>query len=187
MSKRLISLAVKPQRGSTFSSPSTAPLARGAKAISTVSSPRTTEKTVLLPSGTRPRRRSSAGICSQVSAVTGSPSTATTRSPAFTPALRAGLPSSVPETTTPFVASNAMLRSKSRSGWKRKPNQAQPALPSVRSAGSTSRMVGEGIVKAWSPKMIPRALRPTTRPAVSTSGPPELPGLIAASVWYQSV
>jgi hypothetical protein len=56
-----------------------------------------------------------------------------------------------------------------------------------RSAGSTSRIVGEGIVKAWSPKRTPRALRPTTRPAVSTSGPPELPGLIAASVWYQSV
>jgi hypothetical protein len=26
------------------------------------------------------------------------------------------------------------------------------------------------------------ALRPTTRPALSSSGPPELPGLIAASV-----
>ena len=30
-------------------------------------------------------------------------------------------------------------------------------------------------------------LSPTTRPCVSTSGPPELPGAIAASVWYQSV
>ena len=30
-------------------------------------------------------------------------------------------------------------------------------------------------------------LMPTTRPARSTSGPPELPGLIAASVWMASM
>jgi hypothetical protein len=33
------------------------------------------------------------------------------------------------------------------------------------------------------PRVAMEVLTPTTRPAVSTSGPPELPGLIAASVW----
>ena len=38
---------------------------------------------------------------------------------------------------------------------------------------------------AWAPT--PAELMPTTRPARSTSGPPELPGLMAASVWITSV
>jgi hypothetical protein len=36
------------------------------------------------------------------------------------------------------------------------------------------------------PVVMIAVLTPMTRPSTSTSGPPELPGLIAASVWRKS-
>ena len=128
-----------------------------------------------------------AGRSSLLTTLTGSPPTETIRSLGRSPALRAGLPASVPDTMTPVSPGNVMSWLKSWSGCRFSPNHAQWASPCARRRGSTSRMVGEGIVNACPPKRLPRVLSPTTRPCVSTSGPPELPGAIAASVWYQSV
>jgi hypothetical protein len=45
-------------------------------------------------------------------------------------------------------------------------------------------MTVAGIAKPVSPPLrMPRVLMPMTSPSVLTSGPPELPGLMAASVW----
>ena len=126
-------------------------------------------------------------MSSRKTAVTLTPSIAVTRSFGSRPAARAGPCGSVPATMTPSVAAKAVSFSKSRSGCQSIPNHAQWALPYVRRFGSTSRTIGEGMVKPCAPCVLPRALRPTTSPCVSTSGPPELPGEIAASVWYQSV
>ena len=114
--------------------------------------------------------------------VTGCPSIAVMWSFGRKPALRAGLPPSVPATITPVSYGKRMLRLKSLSGWNLMPNQLHHALPFVRRYGRISRIAVEGIVNACPPNITPRAFRPTTCPAVSTSGPPELPGEIAASV-----
>jgi hypothetical protein len=67
------------------------------------------------------------------------------------------------------------------------PSQALVTLPEASKLGSTRNAALIGIAK-----LIPSAftaiavLIPMTRPKASKSGPPELPGLIAASVWIIS-
>ena len=59
-------------------------------------------------------------------------------------------------------------------------------------AGSTSRTVFDGTAKPTPTLPLPLppvaiwVFTPTTRPRESSSGPPELPGLMAASVWMTS-
>ncbi len=52
---------------------------------------------------------------------------------------------------------------------------------------ATDRATSMGTVKPMSPPpdIMPRVLSPTTSPRMLTRGPPELPGLMAASVWSQ--
>ena len=64
-------------------------------------------------------------------------------------------------------------------------NAVARAAPSRMSCGTTRREGGRGDREA-DPGARPCVLTPTTRPSASTSGPPELPGLTAASVWIAS-
>jgi hypothetical protein len=63
------------------------------------------------------------------------------------------------------------------------------AVPPVR-AEATTRTMLEGMAKPMPCEPPERekiaVLMPTSRPAMSTSAPPELPGLIAASVWMKN-
>ena len=61
------------------------------------------------------------------------------------------------------------------------------ARPLLMSDGTTRLTRSAGIAKPM-PELLPLAerialLTPISRPALSSSGPPELPGLMAASVW----
>ena len=61
--------------------------------------------------------------------------------------------------------------------------------PPVRSCSATASMIRLGTAKATPslpPPMLPEriaVLMPTSRPALSSNGPPELPEFTAASVW----
>ena len=67
------------------------------------------------------------------------------------------------------------------------PRRGRTILPCAMSSGTTSFTVSTGTAKPI-PALAPDGLAicvftPMRRPALSSSGPPELPGLIAASVW----
>ncbi len=67
------------------------------------------------------------------------------------------------------------------------PRRGRTILPCAMSSGTTSFTVSTGTAKPM-PALAPDGLAicvftPMRRPALSSSGPPELPGLIAASVW----
>ena len=70
------------------------------------------------------------------------------------------------------------------------PSQPRVTLPLVRSWSTTARARLIGVAKPM-PMLPPlwlkiAVLMPITRPCWSKSGPPELPGLIEASVWMKS-
>ena len=76
-----------------------------------------------------------------------------------------------------------MFRLKSLSGCNCRPVQLHCTLPCLRICETTWRTVLEGMANPRSPPtMVPSAMIPTTSPAVFTSGPPECPGLMDASV-----
>ena len=64
------------------------------------------------------------------------------------------------------------------------------ALPPARAEATTTRTMVAGMAKPTPCEPPERekiaVLMPTSRPAMSTSAPPELPGLIAASVWMKN-
>ena len=64
------------------------------------------------------------------------------------------------------------------------------ALPPLRAEATTTRTMLAGMAKPTPCEPPERekiaVLMPTMRPAISTSAPPELPGLIAASVWMKN-
>ena len=66
------------------------------------------------------------------------------------------------------------------------PSQPHSTLPLSASCGSSpfTRLIG--MAKPIDPLRAAMLLTPITSPAMLTSGPPELPGLIAASVWMKS-
>src|SRR6478736_292691 len=105
------------------------------------------------------------------------PSTATTMSPDFTPAAAAPLPELTSPTVTVPAAVVRMVT----------PSRACCAFPLAISCETIERTVFDGTAKP-TPSLPPESLwicdvTPITLPARSSSGPPELPWLIAASVW----
>ncbi len=122
------------------------------------------------------------------------PLMATMMSPSWRSAFAAGLPGftagSVPplfETSAPAstVRPRACLSCRSM-GWYRNPIHGR-ASASPRSACSMiGRAMSIGIAKPMPLESVATAVfTPTTEPDASASGPPELPGLIAASVWIR--
>ena len=111
-------------------------------------------------------------------------------SPDVTPARAAGLSGSTPVTSTPLFASIPSARWASRSSGTFCP--ATPMRPRRILPCRISWPVTTFAVLMPTAKQIPWAgritavLTPTTRPRASTSGPPELPGFKAASVWITS-
>ena len=117
--------------------------------------------------------------------VTGAPLTSVMTSPALTPALAAGPSSTTLPTVAPLVDPSCTSRFT--------PITGVDALP-VAMISSTMRFaVLLGIAKprpiepavplASTPNEAMAELTPTTSAAALTRGPPELPGLMAASVW----
>jgi len=129
---------------------------------------------------------------------TGLPSTATMRSPRTTrrervscapasPAFAAGPSGCTSASATPSVTPTALLK---RSGMKEAPMPAWMARPRAMSCGTSRVTVSTGTAKPM-PADAPLGLKiavltPMSRPPESSSGPPEFPGLMAASVWMTS-
>src|SRR4051794_14799723 len=98
-------------------------------------------------------------------------------SPERIPAFAAGEPWVTVPTTAPGASGRPAPA---------RPSPPRAILPFLISFGTTSLIVSEGTAKP-TPELEPLCdaiceLTPITRPAASSSGPPELPGLIAASV-----
>ncbi len=72
-------------------------------------------------------------------------------------------------------------------GWMPTPSHPRRMVPVLASSRSISRTVLMGIANPipWPPLII-AVLIPTTSPWVLSSGPPEFPGLMDASVWIRS-
>ena len=75
--------------------------------------------------------------------------------------------------------------------WICTPSQPRTTLPCSRSWGRISLATLMGTAKptpadCGTPCVMISVLMPMTSPRVLSSGPPELPGLIAASVWIMS-
>ena len=104
-------------------------------------------------------------------------------SPAFTPALSAGPPGVTVVTSAPGGALGSVGSDVST------PRYGRAILSPFSSRGTTSRTVFDGTAKPMPtlPCELPAVaiceLTPMTRAVSSSSGPPELPGLIGASVW----
>ena len=117
---------------------------------------------------------------------TGAPSYSTMTSAACMPASSAGPSGSTDETTTPRGASSPSTSYPVRgTSPMRMPITPRVTLP-PRSSGSRSRTVLMGTANP-TPALARRSLMiavfmPMTSPRTFRSGPPELPGLIAASV-----
>ena len=119
------------------------------------------------------------------------PLMATMTSSSCTPAFSAGESAPTIMTTAPpcsFILSrSAIVASKSAIWTPRKPRLTTPS--SSRSSTMFMAML-IGMAKPM-PAFMPErdkmaVLMPMTRPRESTSGPPELPGLMEASVWMKS-
>ena len=65
---------------------------------------------------------------------------------------------------------------------------AAPAVRMISSATRTARSIGMAKPSPTEPPLLLKIeeLTPTTSPSALVSGPPELPGLMAASVWIMS-
>jgi len=124
-------------------------------------------------------------------------SISTTRSPRFSPAISAGLSGSTFCTRAPSRSGSCSRASGSRlfslatravRGTSCRPRYGWITLPPSASWPATRRARLIGIAKP-SPAPGPertRVLIPITSPPALISGPPELPGLMAASVWIRS-
>ena len=101
--------------------------------------------------------------------------------------MAAGPSAIVEPTTAPFVpASPRLWASSAESGWSETPSQPRTTLPLSTSWSTTRLTMLMGMAKPmpW-PAATMAVLTPMTSPFRFTSGPPELPGLIEASVWMK--
>ena len=109
-------------------------------------------------------------------------------SPTFSPAASAGPPRPDVGDDHAVVAGQAeRLRHRRRDGLDAHPDFLPPQLTVLLQLPERRRAVALGIAKP-SPSLPPDCDRmnvftPTTSPLMFTSGPPELPGLMGASVW----
>src|SRR2546422_440670 len=143
--------------------------------------PRTTPSRTRVPKGTsRSRNRSSSA------SRTGEPSTRTIASPRRSPAAEAGELSSTEVTSAPVFAPSAAAASLSRDSASN-PHHASASAPLFCSSLATRSARSMGIAKPI-PCPVARTAEqtPITLPSAFSSGPPELPGLIDASVWMKS-
>ncbi len=114
------------------------------------------------------------------------------RSPRRTPALSAGLPGSTNDTSAPAPAGRSTPRARvAATSWTPIPTQISRTRPYWMSSLMISRATLTGMAKPM-PSDPPLAekmneLMPMTSPRPFTSGPPEFPGLMAASVWIMSL
>src|SRR6185312_10510661 len=126
----------------------------------------------------------------EVGSATGRPSTSNSTSPGLMPALSAGPPRSTPAMSAPRVLCS---RNDSATGGviscTSTPIHPRVTLPFFTICSSTILAVDTGIAKPIPiepPERVKIAvLIPTRLPPTSTSAPPELPGLMAASVWMK--
>src|SRR5207237_850221 len=112
---------------------------------------------------------------------------ATTSWPVCRPGPAAGVAGSTLTISTARVFASPSARASRRSNGRDcppKPRYARETRPRARSCGTTHVAVSMGTAKLMPCAIAKTAeLMPTTRPRESTSGPPELPGLSATSVW----
>jgi hypothetical protein len=137
----------------------------------------------------RPIRSALSSRISASAPSTGTPSTDSTRSPASTPAWAAGPPGST--SLTRIARAPAPVASARRRGSgtvsAAMPIWARRTRPWAMNSDTANTAVLDATAKQmpWA-RLIMAVLMPTTSPALETSGPPELPGLSAASVWITS-
>ena len=119
------------------------------------------------------------------------PSIETTRSPDFSPARAPGLPGVTLATSAPRgCATPSPSAISGVTAWKLAPTQgSRTGLPAL-AEFATTRTMFEGMAKPIPLESPVRekiaVLIPTRPPFMSISAPPELPGLIAASVWMKN-
>ena len=130
--------------------------------------------------GPRVDRTVSKASCESIAA----PSTDTIWSPAFTPAREAGELGSTLRTRNP----RGRFSSPDTRVLPRTPIQTGRTSPNRTRSSTMRRARSIGIAKPipWAPPMIAVAT-PIMSPSTLTRGPPELPGLMEASVWMKSV
>ena len=121
---------------------------------------------------------------------TSRPLIASSTSPGLMPASAAGPLGNSSFTTTPPGFSKPRLSAISAlSASPVTPSHGRTSLPPFASASTTARTMLEGMAKPMpiEPPLCEKiaVLMPTSLPSVVTSAPPELPGLIAASVWMK--
>ena len=128
---------------------------------------------------------------SPAASFTGLPFTAVTTSPARMPAFSAAEPSTTWEMSAPCTLPRSMLWAMSGvSVWMLTPSTPRRTSPNLTSWVITDFIMLAGIAKPM-PMLPPvreriAVLMPTSWPSRLTSAPPELPGLIEASVWMKS-
>ena len=116
------------------------------------------------------------------------PSTLLITSPDLMPAASAGLSGVTWATRAPFsLSSDMLLASSSVTGWICTPSRPRSTRPLALSWATTGSARLDGMAKPR-PILPPlgekmAVLMPITLPSMSNSGPPELPRLMAASVW----
>src|SRR5262245_52899245 len=149
--------------------------------------PRRTPTCAVRPSGLVMKRYSKA-----LGSSTAWPSTETITSPVLRPARAAGPPELMLATSAPdgrlspkFSAISGVM------ACSLAPSHGRlTALPPPRADATTTCTMLEGIANPMPMEPPERekiaVLMPTSRPLTSTSAPPELPGLIAASVWMKN-
>lgn len=139
----------------------------------------------VLPTSVSATSRTSSRVSS-----TGSPLYWTTTSPDCSPPFAAG-PSGTSVTSAPLAASSPSASAMSASTfWIRTPSQPRRVSPKSLSWATTRSTTAEDIAKPMpiEPPLGDRiaVFTPMTSPFMLNSGPPELPRLIAASVWMKS-
>ncbi len=112
-------------------------------------------------------------------------------SPDSNPALAAGLSGVTPETSAPVFSGTPRLSAMSSLiDWILTPSQPRRASPNCFNWSMIATTVSDGTAKPMpiEPPVgeMMAVLMPTTSPSMLNSGPPELPLLIAASVWMKS-
>ena len=114
------------------------------------------------------------------------------RSPGRIPAWAAGESGPTASTSAPRASARPKREAEMSSrGRKTTPSTGRAAPPGRRMSSTTRRTAFDGMAKPmpWLPpdceKM--KLLMPTISPRMLTRGPPELPGLIGASVWKNSL
>ena len=113
------------------------------------------------------------------------PSTLTIVSPGFRPALSAGLPGSTDSTKAPSSVLRLKAAARSESTLTMLiPRKPRVTLPFSRSCGRICLSVFTGTANPmFCAGRNMAVLMPMTSPLTLISGPPELPKLMAASVW----